>query len=157
MDVGGCDFLLLEVPPISIGVGKVQMCIESQGIQDCNPCSQEFGTFRGAEKPQGETQGWEGTWAVSNTQPESRSWDTAAGGMFYMGFPVTAGFTFQKWTFLLIPQAIYQIKIHLCGQDKTSFMKTHVGISQFERFPFSLKLFCVSFPPISFPLVCTLE
>lgn len=112
--------------PFSIGVGKVQSGIVSQGIQDCSPCPQEFGTFMGAEMPWGEEQGWEGTWAVptpqTNTQPESRSWDKA--GMFYVGFPVTAGFTFQRRDIAsdppVFPQAIYQIKVYQCGQNKAS-------------------------------------
>lgn len=141
--------------PISIGVGKVQSRMVSQGIQDCNHCPQEFGTIMGAEMPWG----WEETWAVPKTQTESRSWDTA-GGMFSLGFSVTAGFTFQRRDIAPDPpvfqQAIYQIKMNLCGQNKINCMKTHVGISQFERFPFSLKLFRISFPQISFPLVYTL-
>lgn len=73
-----------------------------------------------------------------------------------MGFALdSAGFTFQRRGIAsdppVFPQATYQTKMCLGGQNEISFMKTHIGISQFDRF--TLKLFRISFPHISFPLV----
>lgn len=138
--------------PISTGVGKVQICIVGQGIQDCNPCPQEFGTLRVQRCHGGKAQGWERAWAVPNTQ-----WDTA-GGMFYVtGISCCSCIHLQRRDIApgppVLPQVIYQTKMHLCGQSEISFMETHTGTSQYERFPFSLKLFCISFPYVSFSLV----
>lgn len=164
MDVGVCDPLLFEVhlqcssfvvlAPSASGWERCKFALWAREFRIAIPVPRSL-AHSWVQRCRGEARGWEGTWAVPNTQPESRSWDTE-GGMFYVGFALdSAGFTFQRRGIAsdppVFPQATYQTKMCLGGQDEISFMKTHIGISRFDRF--TLKLFCISFPHISFPLV----